>query len=592
MERSYEKDPIVYRSCRDKDMTASIPWSFLKSVAGYRVVFLFLWVCALTLIVQTNLTHALLTTKYAKTPTIIAEIDDEDYYLALIKERAAHPWRFGSPYFLEHTQAQYTSPQMGATLEGLFLRWTGTTLKTTSIIFDYATVFLLVLLFSLFLFRLTGSLLYTALGSVLLFLWPGYSSAWTRPVNPQISMILPLAYLLVAWPLVHTQTYRTRIVMGALMGIMVSFYPFHWTFVLPALMIFDAVQLYKNHEDWRLRGSTYLIFALVALPSFFYAASTRVLDTDPLVMERNGLLHSRLPTGIVYQGKNLVLLLFVYTVGKIKRFLGIEKERWMFLLTWLFSVFIVLNQPIITGVQFELSAHYKSMIFLTWVVSCMWALNMFMPRILGRRAWWPCAVIVFIAIFSIQVICEKNAVSPFQKAHIASNADENMVIDWLREQPHSVLSFPDELAYRIDLETNHKVLFSQLAWLYRLSQDELEDRFLYHDVENVFLNKKLLVENRFLFGFLDQARQQKRDAVVARVPWLGRWLPPVSFVVTDEKARAILRRRKELTALDLEKGLKKYHVNLVIYRQGEVLYERLPGAPVFTSGAYAIKRIQ
>src|SRR3989344_2878194 len=248
----------------------------------------------LTLIIQFDLTRAIVFNNYLDGDDLALGKEDRAYYLTLINESSKGNWHLGSPFLKEWSRSLYLYPALNVNTVGFLKKVLDVNVKTTQILLDYGAVFILMVLI-LYLFR-------TIFRSYYL----GYLTA--------IAFVLLI--ITDAWHCIKLRRFLWNTV--------------YKYFIIGTIISYYLVHLWKVHN------------------LFYYNESIRII----------GALYSRFPSGLYTQILLLFLLGVLFFVWRYllykERFLFFPvPSSFEKVLLGLVTSLVVLNQQIITGMQLE-----------------------------------------------------------------------------------------------------------------------------------------------------------------------------------------------------------------------------------------------
>ena len=548
-----------------------------------------------TLLIQWNLTRAILFDDYLARPEIVYENNDETYYLSLISESAKGNMSLGSPFIKERSKERFLYPALNVQVVGMFERLFHLNTKTVSILFDYFAVFgvsavVFFAFLSFFQFRSFG---YLAAGFYLMF--PRMFNMWRRPVSPQINFI-PLAVFL-AFYFSRLTFWKRELGLAFAAGIMFYTYPYHWSFALALLFISDVFSCVREKRAvLRLLWKYLVILGMSAwyLTNLF---SVYRLPYYKETMERIGALASRMPAGYFTQALIVLLLALFFIARKYlaKKDLAIPYGNIKKAIFGLLAALVVLNQQFVTGMQLEFNTHYLPLIIFFVVALISAGVFVFCERHeRHKKIFFAAGTAVLLAMTSLNVYTRIHD-NPFLRETAPWRTAASGVYEWFLQQniQNTVVYPPHELAEDIPIYTKNYVSFSGLQRLQFIPTDELIDRFSYYDVANASINEDLLAHQRLLFGVSYIAQMQKEEvlgrikAFFGKSPSRARQLS--EYIPYDFEA--LRKKRARATVAEFEDYLNRYHVDYLIYRKAgkESVYNSVAGIIVFDNGQYVIK---
>ena len=550
-----------------------------------------------TLLIQWNLTRAILFDDYLQKPNITYENNDESYYLSLISESAKGHGTIGNPFLKEWSGERYLYVPLNVWLIGSLQRVFHLDVKGISILFDYVAVYILmvmvfVLFVSVFRYNVFG---YLAAGAYIFL--PRMFDMWKRPISPQVNFI-PL-FLFFSFYFSKISFWKREAALAFSAGAMFYTYPYHWTFALVLLGLSDTWAFY---QDKKISIKYFYKYAGIAAMSAGYIAnflSIYHLSYYAESMGRIGALASRMPAGYYTQAMIIGLLTAYFVLrwfGRTKYALehsDIDLDK---IVLGLFAGIVVLNQQIATNMQLEFNTHYLPVILLFMALFVSSLLFTLRQHAIGKNKN---IVLAFSAGFVVSLMFSsvRNEAREYPALFSEKSIPGSfMVYDWFRQNhiTDEVIYAPDELADDIPMYTGNYVVFSELARLQLMSTSDLLGRFVYFDITNKTITDDPMARQRDVFGIFYTAQMQK-DAVIARIGALLTRRPAVPKDMADyvpqyfNDTRAI---RQRVSAQDLEKYLDTYHATYIVYRlqDRDMIYKKIRGDIVYESAEYIIKK--
>lgn len=553
----------------------------------------------LTIILQLNLTRAILFDGYASSQDLMLGRQDRAYYLALVNESAKGNWQLGSPYLKEWSREPYLYPALNIHLAGVIMRALGSDIKSMAMFMDYGAVFLLIILgITLFLIIFKGS----AFGYVVamwFFLFPRLL-IWDRTVSPQITFIF-LFLFLISYFLWHNDFYSVRkeIIVGVSLGALFYTYPYHWTFALPLVLLTDFWIVLKHRKIVSFCFVKYAVAAVLALPYFFHLWRIYHIPYYAESTQRIGALMSRLPAGFFTQTGIAALVVIFFL---LYRYIFSKKGHDPFtllpvdgLLLGLLTSLVVLNQQVVTGMQLEFNSHYIPVIFI-FVIGFVGAIAYAFMRHAPRYAFVIASVGTIVSLyFTYNAIAVQINNNPFQKQEYYLTMGGQEIVNYFRNHSiqNAIVYAPAELGNKIVLLTNNYLYFHGSQELHIIPTAELVDRFTYFDITNQEITNDLFAYQHVLFGHTYQARMEKDNVIEKiRAKLLGKPFVPRTlraYVLYDFE---LMRKTRIQTTPQLfDQHLTKYNVDYVIYRASDnsALYRDIPGDVVLENKEYIVK---
>lgn len=557
-------------------------------------------------LVHINLTRAILFEGYLHNDQIIA---GRGLYLDEIIESAKGNWRLGSPYIKEWRNQPYLYIPLNINIAGFVKHVFRLSAKTANIVLLYGTLLVMipaafVMFLTLFRWHWFGYIV--TLGYLF---FPG-TRAWIDLVSPPLNFIFLFLFLIFYFLRVSEKMFWLReISIGTTAGLLFYTYPYHWTYVLPLLAIFDLWETLKARNIDRRNFVKYGIIGAMALP---YLQNLWVIAYLPYYAEttrRIGQISSRYPAGLGTQATALILigvwLLFRFTMRQREN----QEEKTMFdfhkVVAGLSVAFVVLNQQMITGMELEFNSHYFALIIL-FAVAIVGGISQFLifdskktnkvrDTIFAKTliVLWITSTLFFIGYWVFGQVRQNAFHNP------NSYWDENIIAitQWFRKNNiHDVVIYaPLDLLDPIHMLSENYLVFHPNEAVFLISNKELIDRFTYFDIGNKELTQNLIAHQNLIFGHTFDAAWQKDNvigkmkALLARRPFVP--IPIEKYIAFDFDQ--MYRARQNITALTFNDYLKRYHVDYVVYAKEKSpnLFQNLRGSIVFENNRYVIMQV-
>jgi len=138
----------------------------------------------LTLIIQFDLTRAIVFNNYLDGDDLALGKEDRAYYLTLINESSKGNWHLGSPFLKEWSRSLYLYPALNVNTVGFLKKVLDVNVKTTQILLDYGAVFILMVLI-LYLFRTIFRSYYLGYLTAIAFALFPRMLIWDRIISPR-----------------------------------------------------------------------------------------------------------------------------------------------------------------------------------------------------------------------------------------------------------------------------------------------------------------------------------------------------------------------------------------------------------------------
>ncbi|MEK9175577.1 MAG: hypothetical protein AAB795_03225, partial [Patescibacteria group bacterium] len=456
-----------------------------------------------TLLVQWNLTRAILLDDYLKKPNIVYENNDEQYYLSLISESAKGRGSIGNPFLKEWSEQPYLYVPLNVQFVGFVQRTLHFDVKAVSILFDYGAVYILMMMIFILFALIFRYHLFGYLGSIGYIFLPRMFDIWKRPISPQVNFI-PL-FVFFYFYFSKISFWKRELGMAFAVGAMFYTYPYHWTFVLAFLVLSDAQTFYQNRKILTQYFYKYLVMAIISIGyilNFYYIHNLYYYMES---MGRIGALASRMPAGYYTQAL-IVGFLIIYFAMRL-----FDKTRGMLcncdtdfnkIILGLCAGLVVLNQQFVTGMQLEFNTHYLPVILLFVVFYISALFFILWQNVIGKNKniVLVCALILTLSLAIISVRNETRVYpQPFSDKNIPNTF---LVYNWLQKNniTNEIIYAPDDMANDIPIYTGNYVVFSELARLQLMPTSDLFNRFKYFDITNTTITNDLIGRQRDVFG--------------------------------------------------------------------------------------------
>jgi|GEM_PF-5816591 len=429
---------------------------------------------AATLIINLPLWHGLATTDEWARPDVVNESSDEEFYLTRVREVAdGHP-SIGHPYVYERRDQRYPLGNLFEVILGTAMRVLHLDIKTMSLAGDAFFPFVLVLI----LWNATKHVLPEKRWRLLLvgILFLGFEMTWwKRPVSPQALTVLPLLWLWAAFS-PRAGTFGLTALRGALIGLMLLSYPFHWTYCLVAEAFFLLMQL-RNDPDWSLGVKRFLILVvpLVIIGSPWIIGTLNMSGNAAYAetLERLGLIDRRFPSGLPLQvllvASMVMILLAARKTGRT--------HTAQVLMVLLVSGLVVLNQPLLTGKEAEFSSHYRQILFFPLWIAVLAAIRSLLNNKISLSWTITLLGLCVVGIHTIQATDAQWNIFEERRTAFETREKRMRIMDELSKLPgqqHIVTD--DDVAWDLTVYTPHYPYFRYETYMYLMDNDTLWDR--------------------------------------------------------------------------------------------------------------------
>lgn len=563
---------------------------------------LFFFSVAITLIFQINLTRGIMLLGTFPVKQIIAH--ENGYYLSLINESSKGHWNLGSPYFKEWSSEPFIYPALNLNTLGFIKKLFGWDIGSTALYLHYISLFLLIF-FALLAFVILFEYRFIGFLIGIIYLFYPYMRTWNGLVSPEINFIPFFLFLCIYFFDIYIKKdgslrlWMYEIFLGASTGILFYTYPYHWTFALVLLSIYDILVFVEQRKILIRNLIKYIVVALVATPYFIHMWKIVHLSYYVETMQRIGLIYSRFPAGLITQimiATTLVSFLFFYRYA-LKSFKSNPSNQFMLVIAGLLASLIVLNQQLITGVQLEYNSHYLPVVMF-FVIAMIGLCVSSIANGSNTKKYivFTCIVTIVLGLVtkwtSDQYLQYSYTKSTFTKLESSIEVER-----WFLDNAitNSVVYAPPELEDAISTLTGNYLYFNGNQKLQLIPNSELLDRFIYFDITNNSITNNPVAYQHLVFGHTFDAILQKDDVInYIKTKLLGTpFLPNTLENYVKYDFSEIIKKRKEATTHSFLAYLKKYNVEYVIYRSNDnnPIYQSLPGKIVFANTDYKIRSI-
>ncbi len=390
---------------------------------------------------------------------------DDSFYFSMINRVAEGNLLIGNTALIEH-QHDGAASTYGALLQGLLLKILPVSIDGIALLGGLVLPLLLMICFARLLRFLTADPAIIALGTLIL--TAILEAGLLRPINPQLTLIIITAYLIL---FMEKGLSRKRgILKGALIGCTV-----YLQIVLAAfLLVIEGTEaLLKMIQTRRVvpilkeKVAVFVPFALLLLIKLW-------LDTgrDPLAyadtLHRLGLIASRYPANPKLQ--IIVIGILVLLIVFRSRFTSIQ--TWTKFFTLLLASVIALNQSVLHGVDVIFGLYYATIIQIILWFTCIALIITLIPK---RITY------IILGIASV-VLVIRTAPGLLERRYLLLRGDMPQyeeILQHLDAQTGSlVIAAPHRLADMIPVYTSHFVLFNRTARYQNATDQELAERYL------------------------------------------------------------------------------------------------------------------
>ncbi len=402
---------------------------------------------------------------------IAVESADEAHYFALAQKLAQGHWSLGSASLKEH-QSDAGNVIFGPLPQAMLMRFSGWSVTTVALIGDIVFPILAALVLFLICTSFFKNRWQSALVTVTVMNAIGLG--WQRSVNPQITVLLFLCFVLLL-----LQVNRNRWILmtrGLLIGIFL-FVQIHFAlFCVLTEALIAGMRLLRKEKFQRIAQDTGWI--LIGFAPFFALEIVVLLQShDAMAIadfrRRMGVIPSHLPANPVLQ---LQLLIALAALAWMQRRKKMERSIEI-LISLLVTGLIVLNQSVIHGIDAIFGLYYSGILHLILWLSA----GVIIVRLSKIPVIATC-VITLAMLLSLQPIVREAFSSQLQVEtnRAAFDASKKMeVIEYLKTlSGEQVIAAPLPLADIIPTFTKHFVLFNHYSRFGLGPDKEIAERYL------------------------------------------------------------------------------------------------------------------
>jgi len=260
--------------------------------------------------------------------------------------------------------------------------------------------------------------------------YAGNFNYYFRSINPEISSIFLFGYLILFYKLVQNRSKIFAICSGIILGLSFYLYLFAWTFLLVFTFVFLAAILLKRRKElfWRIGLVLFTAF-LISLPYWLNFLKISAMPDYQSVALRFGSIFTHTP----FFSKAMALLSVFLLVMLFNYFRGTQKEKSLFGIALIFSVFVVYNQQIITGQTIQ-PGHYHRLIALPLIIIFLTVFlwDFFKKAGIFQGDFFQKAIVSSLAVILLANTFNWQMFSYYQNRNTAlSRQKYKVVLDWL-----------------------------------------------------------------------------------------------------------------------------------------------------------------
>ena len=500
---------------------------------------------------------------YQGVPPIV--IDDQVYYLVRAQEALdGHP-TLGNPYLLENknmSSGQSWIPDM--VLARVSMLFGG--LSEGRIVFGFVFPFLVILISYAILYILgRDKLISLALAALA---DPGLVfQAFLRTPHPQLLVLLFMVVLAVLLALQGRGKWWA--IMAALIGGSLFYiYPFYWTYyvVMMGLAVPACFILIRESKAYQMLGLILAGSLTLGIPYFIEGYQTSKIPFYHEALQRIGVIETHFPSGIFIVSivtATLALGLWCWYKRIIPR-----TPATVFIACTVATGAVVVNQAVITGMNFFFTGHYTQFV----LFMCVFALGLCLPALVNtytslhyRHAarWILALVLIGITVW--------NAVP--QVVHLATPQARDVaaerygpILRWLNANTKTdeVVYADNLLSHYIPAYTHNNVFFSTSAQQAFISNKEVQERFVRWHYFDGLTRESVIAGEADVFGAYYLGRWQHAMTTNRLRPLLGMPLDVVDRY-PESAIESLIEQERLLQKQSFSSAIRGYEVRYLVW---------------------------
>lgn len=512
--------------------------------------------------------------------------DDEIYYVARAHETLdGHP-TLGNPYLAEHKDTpgvQFWMPDAFFATIDLYLF---NNLHTGAVMWDFILPFIASLLTYAILYAVTWDRLASVAMSA--FLLPGFFFLeFNRTPNPQLFLVL-LASLLAFMHALKTRDLRWAVAAALTGGALFYVYPFYWTYwvVMVALGSFLSLLFVRDGRIFRLYAGVFGAALLMGIPYFLDSYRAMQLSYYKESLLRIGVIETHFPSGIsvvALAGATILIMAWCWWKKIIPR-----KPETVLIASAAATGAIVMNQHIITGMNFQFTVHYTmpatfmSMFALALCAVPLWErASKFITQNYRSPVWWGISIVLALIALIHAVPQVRMLATPYVTDVAAQRYAP--VLSWLDQHTKTddVVYADPTLSLYIPAYTRDNVFFSSYAQESYMPDAEIEERFLLgHYFDPPLSREDIIRSEQAVFGAQYVGRWQHAETMNKVRAALG--LAPISLErYPEEKIQSLIASEKNVQLVPFALAVQDYRVEYLLWDKVNDPSWRMPASPAF-----------
>lgn len=507
-------------------------------------------------------------------------IDDEEHYLARVKDVVDGYSGLGNAYLAEHKNDPYVAPSLAEWFLAKISVFLQLPVAAWFFYLDFILPFFGFIFFYLFLYSIIGRKRTAALLVFLFFL------LFLREVNrPIIQQLVFLPFFLGLWSVWRSyitadrKSYFYSFLTSVFFGILLYISPYFWTtLVVLYFLTLGAAFLAQKNVKFILKSGVIFIFGAL-LFSWPYLinlsrAAANIFFTETTM--RMGMLNTHWPG--CFFNVSFAVFAFILLLGRRK---AIAKEKFVFALACLATIVIINWQNIVTGKYLLFSSHYlPAVIILIFVCLAIIFASLRESNINGlssNKNTERMVIMGLLVLIALIINHQFNGAKFSLTANISKErmiAAQNLsvVFAWFNQNTpkDSVIYFLEDDYYAgsaLYPIYTHNNIYSHGGYdvYFLLSNEELLDRALRHNIFNDAFNEEFLKQSHFgpltLYYISLYQNSQVRNKIISALTGENK---KTDEMYPPEYTDWVIGKYCEIKKEDVRSALKKYQLDYIV----------------------------
>lgn len=514
-------------------------------------------------------------------------VDDEEYYLAIIKDFSEGHKRLGNAYLFEHKDDQQVFPALAHRIMAKFSNILGISVPFFSLISAFFLSFIGVLVFYILILELTKNKIISFFAPILFYFI--FFRELSRPINQQLSFILLVFGVWLVWKIFimennFKKTVLYNSIFGVIFGLLLHIFPFFWTSLIVFYSFSLAIKFFLKKET-RSIFNNIIPFALFASPFVvvyvinIWRVSASVFYAE--TMSRWGLLSIHWPGAFF----NISYIFISFFVLWINRNNIANKRILLFGYSLLFGGVVLNWQNIITGKYLQFSSHYYQMTVFICFLVIVTSINFIKINFTNKKNIIETGFTLAFSLFFVVVIINRqingtiNTIWPkISKDKIVELQKMNDVFSWFNQYTKKdsvIYVLGDNYETYLPIYTHNNLYSASYVGNFLISDNEIEDRWIRQNILTTNLEKIRIAtsdgrfwNNKFIDSYQNKMVRRRIKA------WFGinDQEPIIVPVVYKER---VLNRYDKLKKENIETVLKKYRINYILLDRKNENYKQI-----------------